>query len=1250
MGVKYRLSFCNEDETPLRLDIEDSSYSGAILPIEGGANPFLLSMLNNGEFAKLGTIRATEAQMEIFSSDIFNIDLLADNSETKLKVNFYFNDILEWTGFIMPEFYQETINKDKILNITATDRLGILKDVPFPENYQNISLLDIVKNCLLKTGLSLNIVTLIGYNAVGKSLDNRPLEVQVIGERIFNQNGDVLNCYDVLMSVLDTFNCFITQFRGKWHIINKQQLETGLGRLIEYNPTILNNTIVSNTEFSRSVYNLDKVYSGGERILRPVLSDVGILGEFGGSVLYPKNNNFRNWTGSAFSDWTSYNGFAQGVYYDNPVSYNGTTGKINAFLPGLTNKLNNNNNIPSLETNINFNTQRYLQSSPVNVVVDNIKDSKVEIKYSFNIITKNNTFAIFAIILETPTTGDKYYSLNGSNGLFVKAGSSLANLDFDTTSSGPFGVGGTYYQIYRGKARLITSLVQNTDLPNNELMQTTIEGTGIITGDNTDNFNGCKLYVRIYNVALKTANSSVQSIITNVSLDVTSSNSLPKGNLYRATRNGNFTAKAEIKTSVFSDYLARGLNGYFYSYPSDDSSIIQTNAFWTTNYDSNVLPILQHSVRQISRLYANVQSDYLVTIREPRLSILDLMSIACKSQSFVVTNYTIDYLRSQINLTASQITSATNPDSEFIYSYFGDEGGTNVSGLSSIGGGGAGGGGGSPQDLQQTLDRGNVGDKMIIEDLMVIPLQSPDLADMQQGAIWVGDSGVNPSTISGGQNLEDTLAQGNTAYNNGILLGGIGSGYGYKLRNGAEMYGHSSLQIMYLLASDGYYLVSFTPSTKQMLVVNPDSSISYEAIPSGGGGGSQNLDSVLAQGNSSGTYGILLSGIGYGKGYRNRGGSEMYGGASGERMYLRANDGYYLVSFTPSIKQMLVINPDSSITYEAIPSGGGGGSTAWGGISGTLSNQADLQSALNNKQNTLTAGTGISIIGNVISSTGGGGGGGVSSVGLTAPTGFTVSNSPITSSGNIALYFASGYSLPTTTKQSEWDTAYTQRHTHSNKTALDSISGADIINWNNAYLDRHTHSNKANLDTINQNMGTSNSVSFTGVTATSTIRIPTVAPSSPVNGNIWVGTGVAPQPIDGTFAGLTDTNIVSPSNGQVPVFNSTNNKWENKTVSGGGGVNGILNATSSISIDADSAGYYIEVNVTSGVNCTLLPAIALTSTFIEQSNSGKITFVAGSGVTLRKESSKTGRTKAQYNVVEIFYKTATEAIIKGDYE
>lgn len=54
-------------------------------------------------------------------------------------------------------------------------------------------------------------------------------------------------------------------------------------------------------------------------------------------------------------------------------------------------------------------------------------------------------------------------------------------------------------------------------------------------------------------------------------------------------------------------------------------------------------------------------------------------------------------------------------------------------------------------------------------------------------------------------------------------------------------------------------------------------------------------------------------------------------------------------------------------------------------------------------------------------------GGSVTSVGLSVPTGFSVSSTPITSSGTIAIAFAAGYSLPTTAKQSDWDTAFTER-------------------------------------------------------------------------------------------------------------------------------------------------------------------------------------------------------------------------------
>jgi hypothetical protein len=55
------------------------------------------------------------------------------------------------------------------------------------------------------------------------------------------------------------------------------------------------------------------------------------------------------------------------------------------------------------------------------------------------------------------------------------------------------------------------------------------------------------------------------------------------------------------------------------------------------------------------------------------------------------------------------------------------------------------------------------------------------------------------------------------------------------------------------------------------------------------------------------------------------------------------------------------------------------------------------------------------------------GSGTVTSVAMSVPTGLSVSGSPITSSGTLAVTYASGYSIPTTTSQTNWDTAFTDR-------------------------------------------------------------------------------------------------------------------------------------------------------------------------------------------------------------------------------
>ena len=94
---------------------------------------------------------------------------------------------------------------------------------------------------------------------------------------------------------------------------------------------------------------------------------------------------------------------------------------------------------------------------------------------------------------------------------------------------------------------------------------------------------------------------------------------------------------------------------------------------------------------------------------------------------------------------------------------------------------------------------------------------------------------------------------------------------------------------------------------------------------------------------------------------------------------------------------------------------------------------------------------------------------GVTSVSMSVPSGLKVNggvSATISSTGTFDLTFENGYSIPTDSSQTLWDTAYATAHTHSNKSVLDGITSTLVSHWNTAYTNNHTHSNKSVLDGI----------------------------------------------------------------------------------------------------------------------------------------------------------------------------------------
>ena len=108
--------------------------------------------------------------------------------------------------------------------------------------------------------------------------------------------------------------------------------------------------------------------------------------------------------------------------------------------------------------------------------------------------------------------------------------------------------------------------------------------------------------------------------------------------------------------------------------------------------------------------------------------------------------------------------------------------------------------------------------------------------------------------------------------------------------------------------------------------------------------------------------------------------------------------------------------------------------------------------------------------------------GSVTSVGMTVPTGLSVSGTPITTSGTLALTLTAGYSIPTTTDQTNWGTAYTNRITSLTVTGS---SGAATLTSNTLNIPTYT------LAGLGGQASSTNLTSLSGLTyaATSLVKM-----------------------------------------------------------------------------------------------------------------------------------------------------------------
>ena len=152
-------------------------------------------------------------------------DLYTEN-EQDFTVRLYKNGKVVFIGFLKPDGIYQSFTRDIwTISMDCIDGLGAISNLSFvqPNGFRFIgkmSAIDIIYNCLRRTGISLPINTSINtvYDGLIRSPNMDVLtKVKMNADRFFRADGQntgdgtIMSCEEVLKSVLDVFCACITK-------------------------------------------------------------------------------------------------------------------------------------------------------------------------------------------------------------------------------------------------------------------------------------------------------------------------------------------------------------------------------------------------------------------------------------------------------------------------------------------------------------------------------------------------------------------------------------------------------------------------------------------------------------------------------------------------------------------------------------------------------------------------------------------------------------------------------------------------------------------------------------------------------------------------------------------------------------------------------------------------------------------------------------------------------------------------------
>ena len=233
MELYYWFEFTDVKQIVHRVEILKEDYLSAPLQIYGSC-----SLEYSETDDTLEAVRGSGLRIDLEADSTLTFNDLYSEEERTFSVVYIRDNETLFNGWLSPEGIYESLVSDKwVISLDCTDGLGFLGNLSYVDDSTGLpfsgkqSLLEVIVNCLKRTKTPQNILTAIDiyYDGLTQTLDpfanvyfnaNRFIKDDGGG----SDKGTIMDCDEVLKSVLEPFGAVITAYKGEWLIYKPNSL------------------------------------------------------------------------------------------------------------------------------------------------------------------------------------------------------------------------------------------------------------------------------------------------------------------------------------------------------------------------------------------------------------------------------------------------------------------------------------------------------------------------------------------------------------------------------------------------------------------------------------------------------------------------------------------------------------------------------------------------------------------------------------------------------------------------------------------------------------------------------------------------------------------------------------------------------------------------------------------------------------------------------------------------------------------